>query len=486
MASADIERRETAWWRAGLGLILLTLAALVLVPGLVQWRVNALRAEIEAAQPARTLVMQLQFNLVREMASLSELLLNGDTTYRARYRIARAREDQIFETLRPLAGELGPRLEASLDEALRQTTRWHARVADTAIVARGAALADSADAIRNPALFEEALAAVADVDTGIVQLSQRNRDEIRQIEMMGMAVTVGLGFLAFLAALAAAYLHRRLIRLAGESDRQRLEAERALAETARATEARTRLLRGVTHDVKNPLGAAKGYAELLGMGVKGPLEAPQQEYLQKIQRSLDSALAIIADLLDVARADSGALQVRPKPTVIAAVARDAADAHHASAEAMQHLLMTEDTCGDLQLLTDPARVQQVLGNLLSNAIKYTPPPGRIVVRTSLVEGRRGPGDGPWATIEVIDNGPGIPVDLRESIFDEFTRVDEGSTLKGHGLGLAIARRVARLLGGDLTVSDAPGGGALFTLWLPVGAVPAADAAEAEGVEAGSR
>ncbi|HEU5175022.1 MAG TPA: sensor histidine kinase, partial [Gemmatimonadaceae bacterium] len=76
-------------------------------------------------------------------------------------------------------------------------------------------------------------------------------------------------------------------------------------------------------------------------------------------------------------------------------------------------------------------------------------------------------------------GPGIPVDLRESIFDEFTRVEEGSALKGHGLGLAIARRVARLLGGDLTVGDGPGGGALFTLWLPVVPIsPAASGAPA--------
>ena len=477
----QVEKRNTFWWRAGLGLILLTLAALVMVPGLAQRRVNALRADIEAAQPSRTLVLQLQFNLVREMASLSELLLNGDVAYRERYRRARETEAQIFAELRPMVRALGPSLEMALDEASRRTDEWHAHVSDTAIESRAIAIGEVSDEIRHPELFEAALAATAAVDSAIVQAVSRNQRQIQRVEFTGMAITVGLGFLALLAALAAAFLHRRVSLFAEESDRQRREAERALAETARATEARTRLLRGVTHDVKNPLGAAKGYAELLGMGVRGPLAAGQEEYLQKIQRSLDSALGIIADLLDVARADSGALQVHPKPTVLADCAQEAADAHRAAAEALRHTLVAEDRSGRLQLQTDSARVQQVLGNLLSNAIKYTPAPGRITVRTALVDGRRGPGDGPWAVVEVIDTGPGIPVDLRESIFDEFTRVDEGSALKGHGLGLAIARRVARLLGGDLTVGDGPGGGALFTLWLPVVPIPSAESGAPAGV-----
>src|SRR5690606_32275906 len=104
------------------------------------------------------------------------------------------------------------------------------------------------------------------------------------------------------------------------------------------------------------------------------------------------------------------------------------------------------------------------GNLLSNAIKYTPAPGRISVHAQR-EVREGGGS--WVTIRVDDTGAGIPPEHRDAIFDEFTRLEEQGSPGGHGLGLAIARRIARLLDGDLTVGDAPGGGASFALWLPV-------------------
>ena len=122
--------------------------------------------------------------------------------------------------------------------------------------------------------------------------------------------------------------------------------------------------------------------------------------------------------------------------------------------------------GPVRVHTDPGRVRQVLGNLLSNAIKYTPAPGRITVRAERVDADAArPGD--WAVVRVTDTGPGIPPGQRESIFDEFSRLHDGSGIQGHGLGLAISRRVARLLGGDLDVTGAEGEGATFTLWLPL-------------------
>jgi two-component system sensor histidine kinase KdpD len=110
-------------------------------------------------------------------------------------------------------------------------------------------------------------------------------------------------------------------------------------------------------------------------------------------------------------------------------------------------------------------VRQVLDNLISNAIKYTPAPGHITVG---VNARAG--DAPFGkravSITVADNGPGIPREHRENIFNEFTRLDDNSALKGHGLGLAISRRLARLLGGDLGLAETPPPGATFVFWLP--------------------
>ncbi|HEX6064837.1 MAG TPA: sensor histidine kinase, partial [Longimicrobiales bacterium] len=110
-------------------------------------------------------------------------------------------------------------------------------------------------------------------------------------------------------------------------------------------------------------------------------------------------------------------------------------------------------------------VRQVLDNLMSNAFKYTPAPGQITVS---VNGKAG--DAPFGrravSISVSDNGPGIPGEHREHVFNEFTRLDDSNELKGHGLGLAIARRMARLLGGDLGLAETGAPGATFVLWLP--------------------
>lgn len=104
--------------------------------------------------------------------------------------------------------------------------------------------------------------------------------------------------------------------------------------------------------------------------------------------------------------------------------------------------------------------------MLSNAIKYTPTPGRITVRVEAVPDGEGPRPGAWVAIHVRDSGPGVPVAEREAIFSEFHRLHTDHQAEGHGLGLAISRRIARLLSGDVSIGDEPGEGAVFTLWLP--------------------
>lgn len=309
------------------------------------------------------------------------------------------------------------------------------------------------------------------LDEDIQQLRYARVAEQARLADIQRTISIALGALALLAAILvgwSAWRERRLrSRLEGalaEANRQRDRAERQGVELERAMEARVRLLRGVTHDVKNPLGAARGYAELLKMEVKGPLEPEQRPYVEGIQRSVDSALAIIADLLDLARADSGGLVVERVPTDVHAVAAAAVEDHRAAAEAAGHEIETAPPAERVDAFTDPARITQVLGNLLSNAIKYTPPGGRITIRTGRQAGLNGR---PGAVIRVDDSGPGIPTERREAVFDEFSRLTDDGPQQGHGLGLAIARRITRLLGGDLTVEDSPVGGASFVLWLPL-------------------
>jgi signal transduction histidine kinase len=471
--------RGTRMGTATFAFVLLTLAALVGVPVLVQGRVTALRQEIAASEPARTLIRRLQLNLVRAVLVQNERGVVPTDTLAAAYASLRSQERALLGELRPIARELGPAVVNRLDEVEQIAGNWHERVAVEVPRRR----AEGANLLDDPAerqSVETVLRSLATMDSTILDLTADARARIGSAERMGLRLTGLLGLLALAVAVAVAVLWSRTRHYAAEAERRRGEAEvqretavrrrreteEALAAAARANEARARLLRGVSHDVKNPLGAAKGYAELLAMGVKGPLQPEQESLVQGVQRSVDGALAILADLLDLARTESGGLQIRRVETDLAGVASGAVEDHRAAAEAAGHSLTFERPPEPIPIHTDPERTSQVLGNLLSNAIKYTPAPGRITVRADLSDATDIGKLGIWPTVRVTDDGPGVPADESESIFQEFTRLDDRGGPAGHGLGLAIARRIARLMGGDLTLDPSSSPGASFVLWLP--------------------
>jgi signal transduction histidine kinase len=229
----------------------------------------------------------------------------------------------------------------------------------------------------------------------------------------------------------------------------------------------------VTHDLKNPLGAAYGYAELLEDNMVGPVSTEQREMLGRIKGLVTLSVTTVNDLLELYRDGSDGLQLQRVPTEVESLARVVAADFMAEAQQAQldlafdpDIVLESDeprAAGNSSTLasTDPARVRQILGNLVSNAIKYTPAGGRV--RLSI----RGPSkNDPRIAIDVRDTGPGIPAPFQERIFEEFFRLPESEGIAGSGVGLAISRRFARLLGGDITVTDWFEGGSVFTLWLP--------------------
>jgi signal transduction histidine kinase len=111
------------------------------------------------------------------------------------------------------------------------------------------------------------------------------------------------------------------------------------------------------------------------------------------------------------------------------------------------------------------RIRQILGNLVSNAVKYTDR-GGITVRVAVREGGKAPGPGRWIAVDVSDTGPGIPEERQKLLFRELSPLERGAR-PGAGIGLAISQRIARALGGQITVESAVGKGSTFTLWLPV-------------------
>src|SRR5690606_18149707 len=263
------------------------------------------------------------------------------------------------------------------------------------------------------------------------------------------------GTFAHLASLALRKIH-----LLDDTERRRSEMERLL-------ESRSRLMRGFSHDVKNPLGAAEGQLALLEDSVFGELPAEQRASISRARSSIRTALRLIDSLVELARAETGGLTIERAPTDVRSIAREIAEEYRNAAEDKGLELEVRLAEALPVINTDVDRVRQILANLVVNAVKYTDH-GRIAVTVELRPADpRSPGPGPWVVVAVSDTGPGIPEDQREVVFDEFTRLGAARGRRdGAGLGLAISRRLARLLGGDITLESQVGRGSTFTLWLP--------------------
>jgi signal transduction histidine kinase len=224
------------------------------------------------------------------------------------------------------------------------------------------------------------------------------------------------------------------------------------------------VLSAASHDLRTPLAAIAGYAELLASEVYGPVTPAQRDVLQRIGIAKERLLALVGDILEAARAEAGRdVQLHAAAVEVAGVCADL-DTLLAPQAAAKGIDISVAPCevppdgGEpVALRGDPARVLQILVNVASNAIAHTPAGGRIGVRVAT--------DDAWVRIGVWDSGPGIPPELHETIFQPFVQVG-GAGLGGVGLGLATSRSLARRMGGDVTVESAPGAGSTFTLRMP--------------------
>jgi signal transduction histidine kinase len=231
----------------------------------------------------------------------------------------------------------------------------------------------------------------------------------------------------------------------------------------RVLKSRSRLMRGFSHDVKNPVGAADGYAALLSDGVYGALSSKQLESVTRIRRSIHGALTLIDDLHELASAETGNLALTVEPVDINELLATMVEEYQAAAgSAGLALIMTTD--GQLAPVpTSRVRVQQIVSNLLSNAIKYTPR-GAVTVRALPQSPGWAQAPGNWVVVSVSDTGPGIPPDQQEYIFEEFSRIGPRDK-SGAGLGLAISRLLAQALGGQISVDSVVGNGSTFNFAL---------------------
>lgn len=250
----------------------------------------------------------------------------------------------------------------------------------------------------------------------------------------------------------------------------RLELQRAPAEVSGLAQAFNAMLArlavswqqqrefvgNVSHELRTPLTIVAGYLQSLERR-SANFEADQRQALATARTETERASRLLADLLELARADSGQLICASQPTaLLALLAEGAAMAEQVSRRPI-HLDLPES---DVLVAADPARLQQVLLNLIDNAVKYSAAEAPIAVRlhASATEAR----------IEVQDQGIGIPLQQQQRIFERFYRVSEGMTRgrDGTGLGLAIARALVEAMAGRIQVRSSPGEGSVFTITLP--------------------
>ena len=290
--------------------------------------------------------------------------------------------------------------------------------------------------------------------------------------------TVGL---AMISALSAALVRERRegLRVAERS----AELERLSTELLRANRSKSEFLANVSHELRTPLNAIVGFVDLLRDGVYGDLAPRQVNPVDRIAGSAAHLRHLVDQVLDIAKMAAGRMDMHPELVDLRPFVLDVASEFEPLISE-RGLNLSLAIGGSLPMVrTDPTHLRQMIVNLLGNAVKYTPT-GGIAVRAKVID-ERSPGyvvgtpslmGAPqggkvWVALQIADSGIGIAPADQARVFEEFEQVNAGprgdSMNRGTGLGLPISRRLARLLGGDITVESELSKGSTFTVWIPV-------------------
>ncbi|MEO7964966.1 MAG: PAS domain-containing sensor histidine kinase [Gemmatimonadaceae bacterium] len=252
-------------------------------------------------------------------------------------------------------------------------------------------------------------------------------------------------------------------RAANAIDNARLHTATTVArdEAESANRAKSELLSHASHDLRTPLNAISGYAELLEMGILGPVNDAQRDALSRVQRSQRHLLALINDLLHFTKLESGSVEFHFAEIDVSTIAKEVTSLIHEQAISKKITLRC-GTAGAIRAWADEEKVFQIVLNLVRNSVKFTSDAGEVVVNVEDDSGNE------RVRVTVADNGIGIPSDKVDAIFEPFTQIGRSFSrpLEGSGLGLAISRELARAMGGMLQVSSVVGEGSTFTLSLP--------------------
>jgi len=243
-----------------------------------------------------------------------------------------------------------------------------------------------------------------------------------------------------------------------------IENARLYEQVRQANRAKSEFVSVVAHELRTPMTSIRGYADMLGKGMVGPLTPDQAGFVHTITRNAERMQILVSDLQDVSRIETGQLRLEMEPTTLADALEGGLEATQAQIKARSQQL-TVEVPGDLpQVRADPARLAQILINLLSNAYKYTPEGGRICVQAWLQDG--------YVHCAVSDTGVGMSPEDCACLFTKFFRSDNPAVreMPGTGLGLCIVKSLVELQGGEIEVESQLGVGMTFTFTVPVAEV----------------
>ncbi|WP_342616806.1 hybrid sensor histidine kinase/response regulator [Rhodoferax sp. GW822-FHT02A01] len=241
-----------------------------------------------------------------------------------------------------------------------------------------------------------------------------------------------------------------------------LALESANSELERARRAKDHFMATMSHELRTPLNAILGFAEILQMKLTGPLNPEQEEHVEIICSSGKHLLSLINDLLDLARIESGKIELNPEPVMCQALLKEVAAAMQVLAVGKGLVLDVHVPTSEVRLNTDRRALFQIVMNLANNAIKYTPM-GSVTLDLS----QTADGSNAAVCISVSDTGVGISAQDQARLFSAFTQVGEhGKGTESTGLGLYLSGELAKLLGGRITLKSEVGCGSTFTLTLP--------------------